>query len=240
MHRWMGMSGDGDPVWQIPHNPSSTQTRDKQGTPGEGNSVCSSGVMAEAERQADIFTGASSSWRSGYTLPLPLQACGPEQPTSFCVLSPAVAPPAVPGTQYVYRYSPSESSRTSPPQPVSSSIFHNYSCSFHPIFMIFSNSIESLLLLLAPTYMSFLIFPKHIWGNKGWAVMIPSFWGIPGDYEVLKRRLLFPSCFMYFPSGILPGRVELTRWIVIIMNVTGAITILTFKSIYAPVVGLQS
>ena len=95
----------------------------------------------ESQETRGVYTGDI------HTLPS-LQACGPEQPTSFCVLSPAEAPPAVPGAQYVYRYPLSKLSMTSPPQPGSSSIFHNSSCLFHPIFMIFSNSKESVLLLL--------------------------------------------------------------------------------------------
>lgn len=65
---------------------------------------------------------------------------------------------------------------------------------------------------------------------------MPSFGDIPGDYEGGEGSL---SCFVYVPPGILPERGELTRQIVIITNMTVASPVLTFKSIYAPVTGLQ-
>ena len=84
------------------HNPSSTQKLGKGGSPGEENSICSSGEVAEAGRQTFSQEAAVPGDQDIHPIP-PLQACVPEHPSSFCVLARAVAPPAVPGTQYVYR-----------------------------------------------------------------------------------------------------------------------------------------
>ena len=50
-----------------------------------------------------------------------------------------------------------------------------------------------------------------------------------------EEKFSFPFMLHVFPSGILLGRGELT-----IPNVTVTITVLTLKSIHAPLVGLQS
>ena len=134
------------------HNPSSTQKLGKGGSPGEENSICSSGEVAEAEVQASVFTGGWSPWRPGYTPPLPSAGMWPRAAHQLLCTVPSSGASTVPGTQYVYRYSLSIYIyciyMASPPQPGSSSIFHNSSRFFHPIFMIFSNSKESVPLLL--------------------------------------------------------------------------------------------
>ena len=143
------------------HNPSSTQKLGKGGSPGEENSICSSGEVAEAEVQASIFTGGWSPWRPGYTPPLPSAGMWPRAAHQLLCTVPSSGASTVPGTQYVYRYSLSIYIyciyMASPPQPGSSSIFHNSSRFFHPIFMIFSNSKESVPLLLL------LLSLSHVW-----------------------------------------------------------------------------